>query len=459
MASLVIYIAHKHVSRSITDTLWIAGIVLAVLFSAMQYQNFIWGFQIQFFGFELAAMASIACIVLGRRNARGVAAAIAFAAIAVYTLASGMLIPLISIPLAFWTGRSWKQVAALSAAAVVLLASYLYGYVTPSDHSDPLITVLNPGALVYVMIELGNPFGQLVHTFYSGSFNHWEAGFGAVGIGLFATAALIQFRRGRAVGRCALVFLSVAAFVVGTAFLIALGRFKFGTGQALASRYTSLALLFWLSLVMLAIIEIREWRPVWRLVAVALSLPCLFVVASAQASFVKTGLAWALPRREAMTALLADVDDRDALGRVFPDAARPGEEAPKLRVRHLALFADGWSAWLGTPLFDHVRLGNPSECRGDIDQVFALPVSKSPQWRITGWAWDRARDSPPERVVLADNAGRVVGYALTGYPPKAGSARGSGWRGHFVGDKPIKAYALIDREQTACPLAAAPDAP
>src|SRR4029077_21129803 len=27
-----------------------------------------------------------------------------------------------------------------------------------------------------------------------------------------------------------------------------------------------------------------------------------------------------------------------------------------------------------------------------------------------------------------------VGYALTGYPPKAGSARGSGWRGHFVGE-------------------------
>ena len=340
----------------------------------------------------------------------------------------------------------------------MLLGSYLYGYVTPSDHSDPLITVLNPGALVYVMIELGNPFGQLVHTFYSGSFNHWEVCFGAVGIGLFATAALIQFRRGRAVGRCALVFLGVAAFVVGTAFLIALGRFKFGTGQALASRYTSLALLFWLSLVMLAIIEIRDWRPAWRLVAVALSLPCLFAVASAQASFVTTGLAWALPRRAAMTALLADVDDRDALGRVFPDAARPREEAPKLRVRHLALFADGWSAWLGTPLFDHVRLGNPSECRGDIDQVFALPVSKSPQWRITGWAWDRrvmipARASRPRRQC---RSGRWV---CADRLPPSGSAKGSGWRGHFVGDKPIKAYALIDREQTACPLAAAPDAP
>jgi hypothetical protein len=76
--------------------------------------------------------------------------------------------------------------------------------------------------------------------------------------------------------------------------------------------------LFWLSLVMVAIIETRGWRPALRLSSMALSLFCLFGLAYAQSYyFVKEGLAWALPRREAMTALLADVDDRDAL-RLIP---------------------------------------------------------------------------------------------------------------------------------------------
>jgi hypothetical protein len=187
VATLVIYVAHRHISRSIADTVWIAGIALAVLFSAMQFENFIWGV-------ELAAMASIACIVFRRRDTLDVTAGIAFAAIAVYTLASGILVSFIAIPLAVWIGRSWKQVAALTAAVLVLLGSYLPGYVTPPDHSDPLITALKPG--VHVIVWLGNPFGQPFQSFYSGSFNHWEACFGVVGLGLFATAAVIHLRSG-----------------------------------------------------------------------------------------------------------------------------------------------------------------------------------------------------------------------------------------------------------------------
>jgi hypothetical protein len=60
--------------------------------------------------------------------------------------------------------------------------------------------------------------------------------------------------------------------------------------------------------------------------------------------------------------------------------------------------------------------------------------------------------------VLADNAGRVIGYALSGYPPKSGSGgpERSGWRGHFAIESAttVTAYALVDRgERAACPLA------
>ena len=66
LAGMIIGLAHRHVSRSIAETLWMAGLILAMLFSAMQFANFLWGFQVQHFAVELAAAASMACVAQGR---------------------------------------------------------------------------------------------------------------------------------------------------------------------------------------------------------------------------------------------------------------------------------------------------------------------------------------------------------------------------------------------------------
>jgi hypothetical protein len=479
LAGVVVHVARRQVDRDIIDTLWLSGIVLTVLFSAMQYENFLWGFQVGFFGVGPAAVASISCLAFGRRYALSLAAAIAFSAIAVYTLASGIIVPFLAIPLALWAGRSKTQIAVLGLAAVALLASYLHGYVSPSGHSDPLRTLLRPELPVYAAVELGNPFGQLFRELRIAHFGYWDGGFGALGLILFSTAALIQLRRGRSIGQPELVFLSIAALMVGVAFLTALGRLKFGLPQALSSRYATPMLLFWLSLAMLASMEIQRRRsdqrlhvtgmslPIfrsslahrryrqWQLMAMSLSLPWLFGLAYAQPKFVKAGLAFAAPRREAIAALLADVDDAEALVPVYPHLGPLHQKAAQLRAQHLAIFADGWSRWLGTPLVDHVQFAAPGQCQGGIDQVTRLPVAGRAQWRIGGWAWDKAHGSAPDRIVIADGAGRVVGYALSGFPPlEPGHDKHSGWRGDFAAPEavPVTAYALIDRDRTACRL-------
>ena len=480
LAGLIVHVARRHVSSALTDTLWIAGIVLTVLFSAMQYENFVWGFQVQFFGIQLAAVASIACLALGRATWASLVAAIAFAAIAVYTLASGIIVPFLAIPVALWAGRSKAQIAVLALAAVALLASYLHGYVPPSGHSDPLRTLLRPELPVYAAAELGNPFGQLLRGVHAAHYLYWDCAFGALGLALFAVAALVHLRQGRSIGQPELVFLGSAALMVGVAFLTALGRLKFGLDQALSSRYATPMLLFWLSLAMLATSEIQRRRADLRLhvpgarlivfrssrahrqyrglqlMAMGLSLPGLFALACAQPRLVKTGLAVALPRREAVAALLANVDDAEALAHVYPHLRALQRKAAELRAQHLAVFADGWSRWLGAPLADHVQLAAPGQCQGGIDQVARLPVSGRAQWRVVGWAWDSASRSVPDRIVIADGAGRVVGYALSGFPPlKPGHDKHSGWRGDFTAPQTgsVTAYALIDRDRVDCPLA------
>ncbi|HUC72509.1 MAG TPA: hypothetical protein VMS01_15070 [Stellaceae bacterium] len=457
LAGLIILVAHRHISRSITDTLWLAGIVLTLLFSAMQYENFLWGFEVIYFLVELAGTAGMICLVLGQRSLSSLIAAIGFSGIAVYTLAGGIIVPFLAIPIAFLAGRSKKQIAVVAIAAATLLALYVHGYVSPSGHSNPFRTLLHPGIVLYALTELGNPFSLLFQQFHVSYYPYLPFGFGVLGVTLFAAAGLAYLRPGQTLRQPELVFLGIAGWFVATAFLTALGRLKFGYSQALSSRYASPMLLFWLSIAMLGAIGVQNRRPGLKPLAMVLSLPVLLMLTYAQSGFVKTGLAWASPRREAMTALLANVDDHDALVSVHPVPQLVMERAAELRAQHLAVFAENWSGWLGTPLADHVRFANPAECQGAIDQVTHLPSSGRPQWRVSGWAWDVVRREAPERIVLADDAGRVVGYALTGYPPTPGRPKGSGWLGHFTAEKAASAtgYALADRERTACRLPAA----
>jgi hypothetical protein len=463
LAGLIVFIFNRYSARCMADTLWIAGIVLTLLFSAMQYENFIWGFQVPFFGVELAAVASIGCIVLGRRSWGSLSASIGFSAIAVYTLSSGMPVPLLAIPLAIWAKRSTAQIVVLAIAAVTLLASYLHGYVSPPFHSNPLSTIFRPGLVHYAIAEIGNPSVQFLLALESS--HHLtmilDLALGTLGLGLFAIVALVLLFRGWDIDRAQLFFFGIAAFGVSITFLTALGRLKFGAEQALSIRYASPMLLFWLSLAILGIVEVQHRRPNLRPIAMGMIVLFLAGLVWAQPAFVRAGLASVSPRREAMTALLASVDDPASLGAVYPRPDRPKDLAVKLKAQHLAVFADEWSTWLGTPLVDHIRLGDPAQCRGGIDQVTRLPVSGRAQWRASGWAWDNARQAPPDRVVVVDDTGSVVGYALGGYPPKLGSngPKRSDWRGHFMAENAatIRAYALVDSERTACPLARMPE--
>jgi hypothetical protein len=258
-----------------------------------------------------------------------------------------------------------------------------------------------------------------------------------------------------------LFFFGIAAFGVSVTFLTALGRLKFGAEQALSIRYASPMLLFWLSLAILGIVEVQHHRPNLRPIATGMTVLFLVGLVWAQSAFVRAGLASVSPRREARTALLANVDDPASLRVIYPNPDRPKALAAELRAQHLSVFADEWSTWLGTPLVDHIQLGDPTQCRGGIDQITRLPVSGRAQWRASGWAWDNARREPPDRIVVVDDAGGVVGYALGGYPPKLGSdvPKHSGWRGYFTAENiaSVRAYALVDSERTACPLARMPE--
>ena len=82
LAALTICVALRTARRRIAESLWITGAVLALLFSAMQWENFLWGFQVQFFGVTLAAVATFAAVGLGPPSVTRLAAVIGLESVA-----------------------------------------------------------------------------------------------------------------------------------------------------------------------------------------------------------------------------------------------------------------------------------------------------------------------------------------------------------------------------------------
>jgi hypothetical protein len=451
LAGVLVRLAHRHISRDWVDTLWMAGLVATLLFSAMQFENLLLPLQPAYLEIGLTAAGCFACLALGRHGLPTLTLAIGLEAIAVYSAANGMLVPLLAIPLALWAGRSKTEVAVLGLAFIILLGSYLNGYVTPFGHSDPLQTIFQPGVIAYVAVQLGAPIA--LPLFDMGHPGWLAAGLalGGFGLVLLGSMTIILLRRYRDTRNVQLVLLALAVFGVGTAVLIALGRLRFGLVHALSSRYTSVVLLFWVSLTLLLITEIWRRRPNLRLAAVVLSLPLLMAIALQQTNFVYRGAAYVALRREAAPALLANVYDEAVFRKIYPDPSRVAQLAPKLRAQHLALFAEPWSDWLGTPLADHVQLTEGVRCRGAVEAVSALPGSARGEARLTGWASD-ATDQALDRIVIADNAGTVVGYGIGGFTANKDAPPNTGWHGYFAAtaDDTLTVYAMLDERRAAC---------
>jgi hypothetical protein len=312
---------------------------LALLFSAMQYENFLWSFQVTFPGVALAAVATFVTMVLGWSRGATLTAVIGLESIAVYSLASGILVPVLAVLLALWLRWPRRDVLLLSIASLGLCGSYLVGYVTPSNHSEPTQSIGQIREVFsYVLTEIGLPFGMVFDAAHVRHPRNWERVCGGVGIALFIVAAISMLRRRERVGSIP-ALLVAALFVLGMALLTAVGRLKFGTAQAMSRRYSTVILLFWLSLLAIAAIRLRHCDARLRVAAMAASVPLLVGLAYYQPSFAATGRNWVLPRLEATTALLARVDDPQALASILFDD-RLKSRVPFLRERHLSIFAD-----------------------------------------------------------------------------------------------------------------------
>jgi hypothetical protein len=431
--------------------------VVALIAWAVQFENYTWPFQVQFFGIVLAAAACFAAVAMVRATVWGAALVVVLGFVATFTLSSGVAVLFVATALAIWLGRPKLYVAVVAIAAVAMLAGYLIGYHTPVEHSDPLVTLHHPVELLrYTAGVLGSPFAS-ANAVATGMISPvLSEVIGAGGLLALVVLGWPHLRRGAAVSPAAAALVTLCVFVLAMSLLTALGRLKFGQSSALASRYTTPVVAFWACLLLLGMIRMR--RPV--VAGVVIALLVLFI-GWTQPGFVRIAQQVAADRAISMPALVAGVADAKVIAPIYDTPVVPLQVRLTQFSTRTGVFSQVWAPWIGTPLQDHTRLTDPARCDGQFDTAIRIDDKTYPGWRVLGELTRPSIDDGRQVMALTRPDGVIMGYGisdadtttLTVAGPAGAPAR-TGWVGAVTGADPTqdKAFVLLDGFRTACPL-------
>ncbi len=429
--------------------LWgFAAVALGAALSPAQWENLVWGFQVQFIQVWLfATLAFVAVAVAGDATARpwrGVALGILAALAATYSMANGLLVWPLLVGLALWCGVRGAPLILLAAAALAVVTIELAGFRAHPGHGDPFETLAQPLALArYALRYLTSGIGMI------GTLGQELVGAALVAT-VMATAvdALVRRRRYRPAHA---VLLAVAAFVIGAALVTGLGRVTFGIGQANSVRYTTPSFVF---LIAVAALLLDRAARLERRHAAATALAAaavLLVVPGVVDGFRHRAVILAArdARANAVIAYLAGGYRPETLIALYPfRMAMPYEVLRKLEAARLGPFAA--AATLAPPpalLAGPVAM--PGEtCRGNIDAVNSDPVLGLV---ASGWAAAEGGSRQPAWILLVDTAGSLVGWGASRTARgDVGKALGIGWRGrgfdahgHHRVDGPVRIVGMF----------------
>jgi hypothetical protein len=247
-------LTHGKYSKAIA--LFLPLILSVIWFSPVQVENWLWGWQIQWFLNVLGIML-VAWGIAGTRRGEitypNLLVMLGGGILATYSLGNGVIIwPLLIATLIYLRVFSLKTaIAALTGLAAIAL--YYLHYVRVPQSSSPTDVFKMPVLFAkYVLVYLGRPL----------SFVHKLAPIlGLVLLLVFIGLSAYLFIKKKRTFTAMLPWVVIGFYAIGTAMITAVSRMNLGLDQAYnSSRYTTIASLLLVSTVLLAI----ECSPVVR---------------------------------------------------------------------------------------------------------------------------------------------------------------------------------------------------
>ena len=237
---------------------WAIPAISLVVFSISQCENWLWGWQLQMFLSLLAVVGGIVLLANDFFRWRRFAAAAILGIVANYSFADGALVwPIGLMLLLLVPTRAGKRKAAAAGWILIgalTLGTYFYHYQKPENHPPLSLIFKMPLAYAaYVFKYLGGMCAQGLGGDTSGD------GVFALVIGLAVTVAtgwagVTLVRRKIANVRTLLPYFAMSLYSIGSALVTGVARLGMGSNQALASRYCTMTVPLWVSLVVFLIL-------------------------------------------------------------------------------------------------------------------------------------------------------------------------------------------------------------
>jgi hypothetical protein len=240
---------------TVSSRWWLLLFANVLLFTPMQWENVLWGFQVGFF-LPLVAMTALPWAACGRKRLGNFALTMVLCLISTFSIASGFCSWLLCAPLLLFLGEkrktrdeviTWTIWIAVALASVVI---YFHGYKGPGLHPNQLEVLQEPvPACQFILAYLGNPFSsgtEIDHQLLAQVT-------GAILLAALAAVATYvwRWRKDRALVAQTLPWMALSSITLCNAVLTMFGRLGYGIGGALQSRYISFSVLLPIALLFL----------------------------------------------------------------------------------------------------------------------------------------------------------------------------------------------------------------
>ena len=417
-----------------SGSLWRAGTGLAAfcLFCPTQSENFTWGFQVCFVLPPFFATLSFVALLLywtevqqqpgNHPSPKFLVVSILAATGAAHSLASGNLLWPLLVAAAICLRLRVRAILSFASTGAISTALYLFHYARPAGHANPFASLSSPLKIL-----------QYCLTYFFSGWPYYDTperlvlSYGMPLVLLVLLFAVLPYvRKFRAF---AVQLVLTLSYCLATALITATGRMNFGISQSTASRYQTVALLFWccLGLLWLGSAFLAHPRIPYLFFVAQVCLLAIFGVAATRAKYqIWMARGHAFSQQAATAALLTGVGDPLSLAQVYPEKEMLMKTVPYMRANRLSIFAGAPAGTLGKPLDSVFPLADPGACTGALETVF--PVDNSfgavtgfgPGLRVLGWAWDTKRRQIPSAIAVAID-GKLVGLGATGNlrPPRS----------------------------------------
>lgn len=409
----------------------VGAVIAGMLFLWTQENNLSWGFQSGSLGVNLFAVWAFAQFSREGDRTKNVTAAILLLIAAMLTMGNGVVGFAVLIGMAFLQRRPFREYVVVAICGVLAATAYYHNYSAhevPKDTGAALIFLVQPK---YFVMFLGSP------VYYAHQSLMTAAVAGIVSFALFSGVALYVFVAKQMTPYRAFL-IGTYAFVVISAAGATHSRWMMGLSGAIASRYTSPALIGMLAGILLVFDVLRGRHVRGAFIAALVVLMTLSTYQQA----VRNDAHDLYYRKLALLGMKIGLDDPDADAMVYPaymhdlliKNAQYGEE------HRVGIYNAEWLSNAGKVEFDPA-LTDASRCIGHFEATSA----SSGKITASGWATDGQQSDL--LILLVDSANRTVGYGVTGLErPDVADAvsaapRDAGWMGLADIDRgPIFAY-------------------